>query len=128
MALLFLQHVARGAVGTPRLASTVDVGVPPSICHLPPARGLRGASHAMCLVALALVIQTGRYLGSAVRMNEVQPGVWGKEEGNKSGGGLDSFAPAAPKWMIKRWSWSPLQQTTYKAVVNIFIETSFSHK
>lgn len=117
MAVLFLQHVARGAVGTPRLASIVEVGVPPSICHLPPAGGVRGASHAMCPATLPLVIQTGGCLGSAVRMEEVQPGIWGKEVGDRCGGGLDFFA--GPKWMIKHWSWSPLEQATYKAMGNI---------
>lgn len=68
MAVLFLQHVARGVVGTPHLASIVEVGLPPSICHLPPARGVSGVSHAICLALLLLVIQTGGYLGSAVRM------------------------------------------------------------
>ncbi len=69
MPLLFLQHVARGAVGTPTLASIVEMGVPPSIRHLPPAGGMRGASHATCLAVLpTLVIQTGGCLGSSVRM------------------------------------------------------------
>lgn len=74
MAVLFLQHIARGAVGDPSLASIVEVGAPPSICHLPPARGVRGASHAMRLAILPLVIQTGGYLRSTVRMDEVKPG------------------------------------------------------
>lgn len=66
MAVLFLQHIARGAVGTPGLASMVEVGVPRSICHLPPVRGVRGGvSHAMmCVAILPLVIQTGGDLES----------------------------------------------------------------
>lgn len=76
MTVPFLQHIVHGAVGTPGLASIVEVGVPPSICHLPPARGVRGASHATCLVILLLVIQTEWYLGSPDRMDEVQPGKW----------------------------------------------------
>lgn len=118
MAVLFLQHVARGGVGTPSMASIVEVGVPPSICHLPPARGVRGVSHARYLVILPSVIQTGGYLGSAVRMEEVQPWILGKEGGDKRGAELDFFAPAGPKWMIKHWSWSPLEQATDKAVGN----------
>lgn len=70
MVLLLLQHVA--------LASIVEVGVPPSICHLPPARGVRGVSHAKCLVTLPLVIQAGCDLRSAVRIEKVQPRYWGK--------------------------------------------------
>lgn len=73
VAVLFFQHVARGAVGTPGLASIGEAGVPSSICHLPPARGVRGASHATCLEILPSVIQTGGgYLGSAVRVAGVQ--------------------------------------------------------
>lgn len=79
MTVLFLQLVACGAVGTPMLGSIVEVGVPPSICHLPPTRGMRGVSHAMSLAILALVIQTGGYLVSAVRTGELQPGLGGKE-------------------------------------------------
>lgn len=52
---LLLQHVARGAVGPPRLASSVELGVPTSICHLPPFRGERGVRH----VSRPSVIQTG---------------------------------------------------------------------
>ena len=74
MALLLLEHVTCGAVGPPCLASIVEVGVPPSICHLRPARGVRGTSHATCLATLPLVIQAGGDLGSDVRMEEVQPG------------------------------------------------------
>lgn len=72
MAVLLLQHVARGALGTPPLASVVDMGVPPSVCHLPPARGVSGVSHA---TGLPLVIQKGRSLWSAVRMEEEQHGI-----------------------------------------------------
>lgn len=80
MAVLFLQYVARGAVGTPGLASVGEVGVPSSICHLPPARGARGASHATCLEILPSVIQTGGgYLGSAV----CQDGWGAAERGGK---------------------------------------------
>lgn len=67
MTVLLLQHIAHGAVGTPGLASIVEVGVTPTICHLPPARGVRGASHAMCSVILLSVIQTGGYLGVSCR-------------------------------------------------------------
>ena len=81
MALLFLQHVARGAVGTPILTSIVEVGVPPSICHLPPGRGVKGVSHGMCLVGLPSVIQAGGYPRLPVRMEVVQPGIW--EEGGE---------------------------------------------
>lgn len=70
VALLFFQHVACGAVGTPSLTSIVEVGVPPSICHLPPARGVRGVSHGICLIILPLVIQTAGYLESAFRMEK----------------------------------------------------------
>uniref|UniRef100_A0A3B3XI25 Uncharacterized protein n=1 Tax=Poecilia mexicana TaxID=48701 RepID=A0A3B3XI25_9TELE len=38
VALLFLQHVAHGALGSPTLASIAEVGVPTSICHLAPGR------------------------------------------------------------------------------------------
>lgn len=67
MALLFLQQVACGAVGNPSLASTVEVGVGPSICHLPVARQVRRVSHAKCLATLSFDIQTGGCLGSVVR-------------------------------------------------------------
>ena len=83
MAVLFLQHVTRGAVGNPSLASIVELGVPPSVCHLPPTRGMRGLSHAECRATLPLVIQTGGYLESAGRMEEVEPGISGKEKGEQ---------------------------------------------
>lgn len=52
---LLLQHEARGAVGPHRLASSVELGVPTSICHLPPVRGERGVRH----ISRPSVIQTG---------------------------------------------------------------------
>lgn len=74
--MLLLQHIAHGALRKSSLAPIVEVGVAPSICHLPPARRVRGVSHAMCLVILPLVIQTGGYLRPAVRIDEVQPWQW----------------------------------------------------
>lgn len=70
---MFLQHIARGAVGPPRLASSVEMGVPTSICHLRPVRGERGVRH----INRPSVIQTGGYLGSAVRVveKEIQLGM-----------------------------------------------------
>lgn len=95
MALLFLQQVARGAVGNPSLASTVEVGVAPSICHLPAARRVRRVSHAKCLATLSFDIQTGGCPGSAVRTirNATLGGEGGNEEtqqvqsGRKTGDG-----------------------------------------
>lgn len=63
---LFLQHIARGAVGPPRLAASLQLGVPTSICHLPPVRGERGVRH----IDRPSGIQTGGSLGSVVRMVE----------------------------------------------------------
>lgn len=40
MLVLFLQHVPCGAVGTPGVASVGEMGVPWTVCHLPPARGV----------------------------------------------------------------------------------------
>lgn len=59
MALLFLQQVARGAVGSPGMAYAVKVGVAPSIRHLPAARRVRGVSHAKRRTTLSFDIQTG---------------------------------------------------------------------
>lgn len=67
VAMLFFQHVACGVVGTPSLTCTVEVGVPPSICHLPPARGVSGVSHGICLIILPSGIQAVGYLESAFR-------------------------------------------------------------
>lgn len=119
MAVVFLLHVARCAVGTPGLATMVVMGVPSSICHLPPARGVRGASHAMCLAILPLVIQTGGYLEPAVRMEEVQPGmrVWIRK--TSVVGNWSFLALAGPKWKTKYLRWSKLEQATYKAPGNI---------
>lgn len=81
---MFLQHIACGAVGPPRLASGVEMGVPTSICHLRPVRGERGVRH----INRLSVIQPGGYLGSAVRVvgKEIQLGM---------------------EWMLfpSRWSW-----------------------
>lgn len=74
MALLFLQHVARGALGTPTLPSAVDMGGPASICHVSPGRRVKRVSHDESLEALPSVIQAQVCLGSPVRMEEVQPG------------------------------------------------------
>lgn len=68
---LLLHHVTCGTVGTPILTSTFEVGVPPSICHLPPGWSLEGVSHGMCLKTLPSVIQAGGYLDSQVRTEEV---------------------------------------------------------
>lgn len=71
---LLPQHVARGAVGPPRLAPSVELGVPTSVCHLPPVRGERGVRH----ISRCSVIQTGGRLGSAGRtvekIHEIQLG------------------------------------------------------
>lgn len=92
--MLLLQHITRGALRKPSLAPIIEVGVAPSVCHLSPARKVRGVSHAMCLAILPLVIQTGRYLRSAVSMDEA-PAL---EVGDEGSGNLDfSFPPAAPK-------------------------------
>lgn len=89
--LLLLQHVARGAVGTPGLASIVEVGVPPSIRHLPPVRGVRRASHGMLLAIFPLVIQTGGYL--QVCCQDGRRAVWGlgKGGGAQSGPKVDNI-------------------------------------
>lgn len=67
---LLLQHVSHGAVGTPIKSSIV--GVPASICHLPPGRGMRGASHDMFLEVLLSVIQAGGCPGSLTQLEKVQ--------------------------------------------------------
>lgn len=59
MLLLFLHHVASGAMGPPIMASIGEVGVPFSIRHLPPVRGAEGVSHVLSLTSLCPVIQTG---------------------------------------------------------------------
>lgn len=74
------QHVVCICVGPPCLGSVCEVGVAPSICHLPPARGVRGLCHAMCLTPLLLVIQTEGDLG---RMEKVHPRSWGNGVGDK---------------------------------------------
>lgn len=75
---LLLHHVACGAVGTPIRTSVFKVGVPPSICHLPPGWSLKGVSHGKCPKTLPSVIQAGGYVESQVRMAEMEPSVWGK--------------------------------------------------
>lgn len=66
MMMLFLQHVACGVVGPPRLVSSVEVGVPTSVCHLPPVRGERRVRH----IIRPSVMQTEGYMEFAVRMTE----------------------------------------------------------
>lgn len=66
MVLLFLQHIACGAVGHPRLVSSVEMKVPTAICHLPPVRGERRVRH----IIRPSVIQTGGYMEAAVRVTE----------------------------------------------------------
>lgn len=64
--MLFLQHIACGAAGPPRLVSSVEMGVPTSVCHLPPVRGERRVRHIIC----PSVMQTEGYMEFAVRMTE----------------------------------------------------------
>lgn len=82
MALLLLQQVACAAVGTPILATVVEVGVPASIRHLPPCRRVKGVGHRKRPKAVPSVIQAGGYyLVLAVRRS--------------------------PNRMIKHLGWSP---------------------
>lgn len=97
MTVLLHLHVARGCVGPPCLASVVEVGVAPSIRHLPPARGVRGVSHAEPPIPLPLVIQTRGSLSAAVRMEEVDTAFWGS--GMEAEGGSPVFD--GPSWMMK---------------------------